>query len=269
MHRHIRRAVTFIIIIMLSLSVKAWAATATGWVSIDNPADGYGASQNFFVNMSYTVTQDDNFCPNGIFQNWATFLVKLDGSIIYSIVFDSCCGVSPFGSVVPYRAYINISGLDPSKLHTVTAYLEDQVYVSGSGCRTGAIFAQDTITFRICSEDKDNDGIIACEDCDDADPKIGSPILDGDGDGYLWCHDCSMTDQYDDDATIHLYATDVCDGKDNDCDGEIDEDGGPCCNDPCCGNQCCGGGAGSGGAGGGGGGGNGSGNNGDAYAGDS
>ena len=200
MHRHIRRAVTFIIIIMLSLSVKAWAATATGWVSIDNPADGYGASQNFFVNMSYTVTQDDNFCPNGIFQNWATFLVKLDGSIIYSIVFDSCCGVSPFGSVVPYRAYINISGLDPSKLHTVTAYLEDQVYVSGSGCRTGAIFAQDTITFRIIEMRT------VCLPPATATATTTMPISRG--------------------------APEICDGKDNDCDGIADEGAGPCCNNP-------------------------------------
>ncbi len=239
MRRYIHRAVAFIALIMLSLSVKAWAATATGWVRIDSPADGYTASKDFGVDISYTVTQDDSACSNDIFLNWATFLVKLDDTIIHSLVFNSCCGVSPFGNVQSHGAYINISGLDPRTSHTVTAYLQDQVYVSGSGCRTGAIFAQDTFTFSICSEDKDNDGIIACEDCDDADPKIGPPISDGDGDGYLWCHDCSMTDPHDDDAAIHPYAPDICDGKDNDCDGEIDEDGGPCCGKPCCDNECC------------------------------
>ena len=233
---------TFFILLMLSSG--AWAATATGWVSIDSPADGYTASNDFSVNISYTVTQDDNSCPNDIFLNWATFFVKLDGKITYWLIFNSCCGVSLFGNVKSYGAYIDIDVLDPSVPHTVTAYLEDQVYVDGSGCTSGAIFAQDTFTFRICR--------------------------DADGDKFATCDgDCN-----DNDASIYPGAPELCDGKDNDCDGVADEGAGPCCNNPCCDNpdpcnQCGfgggsagggGGGAGdAGGGGGGGGGGNGSG----------
>jgi hypothetical protein len=42
--------------------------------------------------------------------------------------------------------------------------------------------------------------------------------VDADNDGYLGDEDCDETS-----SLIHLGAPEVCDGLDNDCDGEIDE----------------------------------------------
>ena len=53
--------------------------------------------------------------------------------------------------------------------------------------------------------------------CDGED--IDSP-MDADGDGY------SITDCDDSSADAHPGATEVCDGLDNDCNGEVDEQGG-------------------------------------------
>ena len=43
-------------------------------------------------------------------------------------------------------------------------------------------------------------------------------VVDADGDGYLGEEDCD-----DSDALINIGAVEVCDGRDNDCNGEIDE----------------------------------------------
>ena len=44
-------------------------------------------------------------------------------------------------------------------------------------------------------------------------------IVDADGDGFLSNEDCD-----DNDATVYPNATETCDGIDNNCDGEIDEE---------------------------------------------
>ncbi len=67
--------------------------------------------------------------------------------------------------------------------------------------------------------DNDNDGYRVCDgDCDDGDP--GQHLDDEDFDGVSPCDgDCD-----DHDTAVHAGLAEVPDGKDNDCDGVVDED---------------------------------------------
>ena len=67
--------------------------------------------------------------------------------------------------------------------------------------------------------DADGDGTSACDgDCDDSDPQL--TVDDLDGDGFSSCDgDCLDTD-----LATHPAADEWCDGRDNDCDGQLDED---------------------------------------------
>jgi hypothetical protein len=74
-----------------------------------------------------------------------------------------------------------------------------------------------------CVNTTDN---LVCEDgnpctdnyCDEVDGCITVPIPDTDGDGFCDAIDCDPND-----ADIYAGAPELCDGKDNDCDGETDE----------------------------------------------
>ena len=88
-------------------------------------------------------------------------------------------------------------------------------------------------------EDADGDGLDACEDCDDTNAFITTPstwFLDQDGDGYgdpaVTTDACSAPSGYVADATdcddgsnsISPGAPELCNGVDDDCDGDTDED---------------------------------------------
>ena len=63
--------------------------------------------------------------------------------------------------------------------------------------------------------------VLACDSSVKVDPVdvVEEGILDSDGDGYLESEgDCD-----DSDASVNIGATEICDGIDNNCDGEIDE----------------------------------------------
>ena len=83
--------------------------------------------------------------------------------------------------------------------------------------------------------DQDGDGILQGMDCSDHDDSLGSRYLDRDGDGYGDEEQgplagCDQTDGWaerggdcnDADAAVHPGAAEVCDGKDNNCNGEAD-----------------------------------------------
>ncbi len=82
--------------------------------------------------------------------------------------------------------------------------------------------------------DQDGDGVTAEIDCDDGNPDVGTRYRDDDGDGYGSDSadvDCSAPDRTsqtaddcdDGDPSVHPGAVEACNGKDDDCDGALDE----------------------------------------------
>jgi len=86
-----------------------------------------------------------------------------------------------------------------------------------------------------CSREVDPrrvDDCVAGEVCSDG--QCITECVDKDKDGFDNCEDCD-----DSDASVYPGALEVCDGKDNDCDGEVDEGDGDCgSNEMCVAGEC-------------------------------
>ena len=92
----------------------------------------------------------------------------------------------------------------------------------------------------LCDVDDDGDGVPDIEDCEPLDPTFGYHVYyyDGDGDGVAACTKpknlcepqdkytvlgCTVTDCDDADKAIAPGLAEKCDGKDNDCNGKVDD----------------------------------------------
>jgi len=108
--------------------------------------------------------------------------------------------------------WFNTSGLDPNWEHTATLFFQD-VYGYGNPpslfFTRGVEFGHTSIRFRICAN-VDNDPFSTC-------------------DGDTKTNGCD-----DNDPTIYPGAPELCDKKDNNCNGVVDEGCDPCAGNPCC-----------------------------------
>ena len=192
----------------------------------------------------------DGFSDKDCDDNNAT--VNPDADEVCDGIDNNCDGRVDEGLILEYYADLDGDGYGDA-LTTVSACTLPDGYVKVAGDCNDASNAIHPGQEDVCGDDidyncdgstgfddLDEDGVAACEDCDDTDGEIGSKSIftfDADGDGYggvgnpteSQCYpSAGFTDNTDDcddlDATINPDMVETCNSKDDDCDGDVDED---------------------------------------------
>ena len=134
-----------------------------------------------------------------------------------------------FDDEAAYRSCSGEVGFERVFSHATRALLEELGGVEPEGLCAPAVESP-------CEDG----GVRRCKDnCDWGECAGSCDCQDGDGDGFLplGCEngDCELprTDCDDDDRTVHSGHVELCDGQDNDCDGQTDENLSRACNSVC------------------------------------
>ena len=208
--------------------------TFTTWYA-DSDSDGYGdpSSTTGACDVPSGYTSDDNDCDDS-----DADISPADDEVCDGVNDDDCDGtVDEDGAIDASTWYADVDGDGyGADDDTTTACSQPSGYLSVDGD------CDDSDTGINPDADEVCDSGLTDEDCDGNFDEFGAtggttgwPDVDGDGygdesaDSVLVCELASgyatnQNDCVDSDATIYLGADEICDGVDNDCDGNTDED---------------------------------------------
>jgi len=198
---------------------------------VDNDHDGYGSTTTAMLCSStapsgYSTNSTDCNDNNASIHTPLQYYVDNDhdgyGSTTTAMV---CSSTPPIG----YSTNNTDCNDNDASVHVPVQYYVDNDH-DGYGSTTSAM---------LCSSSAPTGYSTNNTDCNDNDASIHAPLqyyVDNDRDGYgstttaLICssmppagYSTNNADCNNNDASIHPGATEICDGKDNDCDGQTDE----------------------------------------------